>query len=432
MGIKILATADLHLGRAASGLPEDAPERSTKYTWERLVGWSVQHKVHLLLLAGDIVDEENRYFEAIGPLQSGFERLKKEGIEVFMVAGNHDHGILSQIVDNNQYEHVHMLGSDGKWESRIFSTGEQHVRITGWSFTQKYVTEGPLEAAGQIDHDRNTMTIGMLHGDTYALDSKYAPLNPDHLAEMPVDAWILGHIHKPVELKASDPYIAYTGSPHALNPGEPGMHGPLFIDIADKQSITIKRIPISPVRYETITIPIDRSVDAERFRDLLSGELFQAARNLIPQLESVAYLIYDVILEGENTSIEVIDNWKQQILDYETELETGTRVYVRKVVNRGQPAVDNLEELAEQLSPAGKLAETILAIQKSRSTPFLNELIQDWFSNVKRVSEANVYHTLRKASRIPEGQEAQAREYILEECNRLLGALLAQQKKEKV
>jgi len=430
MSIKILATADLHLGRMSTAVPEHAEERSSRYTWEGIVEWAVQHHVDLLLLAGDIIDEDNRFFEAIGPLQSGFRTLKNNGVQVCMIAGNHDHDVLAQVIRDEQYDHIHMLGTNGEWEVTTFSHSDgAEIQIAGWSFPGKYVRQDPLGGFDDLTLDSDRVILGLLHADVGVVGSKYAPVSLHHLAGKPVDAWILGHIHSPGKLQSAHPYIAYTGTPHALNPGEPGLHGPILLEINGKEDIRISRVPLSPVRYENVEVDVSEAEDAESFRHVVSARLLSEAQALLSQLEKVAFLICDVKLTGENRFVDQINGWKDQVLNYTTSLETNTRVLVRKIDNRVQPAVMNLQELATHDSPAGKLAETILAIQDGESTPFLDELTGQWQWNLTKINQSATYLPLMKEGRLAEPSDEKAREYILNECNRLLGALLSQQKK---
>ncbi len=428
MPIKILATADLHLGRKSSAVPPGNEESSTKYTWNKMVDWAIEHGIHILLLSGDIIDQDNKYYEAIGPIQSGFDKLNKNGIAVYLVTGNHDYDVLAEIIKGNKYENIHLLGADGKWEKKTYRGKNATLQLAGWSFPNKYVTENPMTKFDGLELDPNAMTIGLLHGDIDSLESKYGPVKLRDLKFAGVEAWILGHIHKPMELSSEAPYVAYPGSPHALDPGETGVHGPLLLEVHGKNDIKTKRLPLSPLRYEKISVTVEPEDDEAAVRDSLTSTLLQEGQQLLPELENVAFLVYDIVLEGTHTAVnELYVRTSQIVQDYEQELETGTRIIVRKVENNIQPAVENLEELAEHPSPAGKLAETMLAIKRGETTPFLDKLTEQWKVKLQKINKAGTYSPLKQNDRLPEYDNKLAREAILHECNQLLNKLIHQQ-----
>ena len=429
MPINILATADLHLGRKSSALPPEAGQHSTRHTWKRLVDYAIRHQVDVLLLAGDIVDEDNRYFEATGPLQSGFSRLEQEGIEVFMIAGNHDFAVLEQIIHHHSYEHVHLMGADGSWEKTTRTIKGQEIQLAGWSFTHKHVREDPMAGFDRLDLNPGQITIGLLHGDLYTPDSLYAPVTSAQLESKPVDAWIMGHIHKPADIKPEKPYIAYTGTPHALNPGEPGVHGPVLLTVESKENIQAQRIPLSPIRYELLEVDVSQTEDLASFREQVTRQLWDSAQDLLPWLEQVAWLIYDVHLVGESSHLNNIGSWMDQMEDYSPELSTGTQVSIRKAISHVKPAAGNLHELASHPSPAGQLAQTILTIENGESSDFLEVLTEQWQQYVKRLNHTSTYLPLHQENRVFEGTREEARNKILSESRRMLSELLAQQEK---
>ncbi len=428
MAIKILATGDLHLGKKSSSVPESTEEGSTKFTWNRIVEWSIRNGIDILVLTGDIVDQDNRYFEAIGPLQSGFEKLKKADIAVYMVAGNHDYNVLPQIAGNGKYDNVHLLGSNGEWEVKTFSRNGETIQFVGWSFPNQHEKLDPLLNFNGKSLDSNHTIIGLLHGDVDIPESKYAPLDSGRLLNKSVDAWILGHIHKPQVLRESDPSIWYPGSPHALSSKEPGAHGPILLTIEKKDDIKITQIPLSPIRYENISINITNCDDEQSLRDTLTSGLLNDANAKIKELEAVSFLIYDVSLEGEHSNIENLEGWTLPIVDsYEHEIETETRLSVRKVSVNARPKLENIAELAKQSTPAGVLAKTILAIQNQDTTEFLDKLVENWKLKYKHVITSGTYQALYSTGRFDDKTELEARQYILHECNHLLGELLRQQ-----
>ncbi|MFW6095363.1 MAG: metallophosphoesterase family protein [Bacteroidota bacterium] len=426
MPVKILATADLHLGRKSSAIPQDVAESSVKYTWNRFIDLAIHRQVDIVLLGGDIIDRDNRYFEAIGPLQNGFAKLKNEGIQVYVVAGNHDYDVIHSILANREYENVHFLGEQGTWEKQIFSKNNLEIQFAGWSFPSQHFKHNPLNTFERLELDSHKLTIGLLHTEVDMKETNYAPVTTDELATKPVDAWILGHIHKPTDFDKQNSMIGYPGSPHALNPGENGIHGPLFIQAQGKNNITIERIPLSPVRYETINVAIKAGSDETGVREAVTTAIFEHSNAL--DIENVSWVVYDVELEGEHSSVKDIDRWILQAReDFESETNTGAKVVLRKVVNNVQPAVDNLEELAKHPSPPGKLAETILAINKGETTPFLDKLVEEWKEKQRKLNNAGVYAPLTfKEGGIPGFDKEMALGYIKKECNKLLSVLIQQ------
>ena len=423
MSIKILATADLHLGKQSSDVMGDYA--STKFTLNKIANYCIEKSVDVLLLCGDIVDFDNRFFEAYGPLQEAFDRLGKDGVKIYLVAGNHDFDVLPQIIRTGNNQHVHLLGSDEKWEVHEFKKNGQTIQFVGWSFSKRFVEESAMLTWNSSLLDPNYQTIGLLHGDVGASNSRYGPINLDDLRHTDVSLWLLGHIHKP-ELLIEQPRVWYTGSPQALSAKESGMHGPLLITIAPNQPLEIKQIGMSPVRYENIAIDVTGVVSEEDLRNKVISDLKVDSESMITELEEVLSLVYSITLVGKNSRQREIESWKKTIVEHTARLKaTGTAISVRRVEAQISPEVTNLKQLAQQSSPAGILANTILAIEEDRDDPFLNELIKEWILKIETANRAGVYSSLPQES-ILEATSDAARHAIKDECNRLLGELMNQ------
>ena len=138
---------------------------------------------------------------------------------------------------------------------KLYVSG-QTIQFTGWSFPNQFVQESPLMSFTIENLDPNLTTIGFFHGDAFSKESRYGPFDASQLLNKQVDAWIIGHIHKPLNLRDSDPIIWYPGSPHALSPKETGNHGPLLLTVQNPHEISVRQVPLSPVRYETINADI--------------------------------------------------------------------------------------------------------------------------------------------------------------------------------
>ncbi len=420
--IKILGTADLHLGRSSSDV--HGKHASTKFTLNKIVNYCIDKNVDVLLLCGDIVDWDNRFFEAYGPLQEAFDSLGRHKIEVYLVAGNHDFDVLPQIINTGNNSHVHLLGENESWEVQEFSKNDHTIQFVGWSFSKRFVEKSAMLSWYDVNLNPNYKTIGLLHGDIDASNSKYGPIGLNELQNTDVALWLLGHIHKPQQL-SEQPLVWYTGSPQALSAKEPDIHGPLLITVVPNEPLQIEQIGMSPVRYQYISIDITGVVDESELRDRVIYTINEDAERKIMELEEVISLVYHITLVGKSSRPIEIDAWSRTIIEHTARLETGSNISVRRVETLITPEVVDLAQLAEQSSPAGILANTILAIEENRNDPFLDDLIREWTKKADDVNRVGPYLPL-SAERKLESNSENARIAIKEECNRLLGELLNQ------
>jgi len=424
MSIKILATADLHLGRSSADVSDEYA--STKSTWFKIVTWCIENKIDVLVLCGDIVDRDNRFFEAFGPLKSGFDKLGENGIHVYVVSGNHDFDVLPQLISQDGYKNVDLLGRNGQWEIKSFNKGCQVIQFAGWSFPKSKVTESAIHQWGQVVIDPNYPVIGLLHGDLDNMESVYGPIKLNDLLKTDIELWLLGHIHKPRQYPSQRPQVFYTGSPHALSSKEPGVHGPLLITVDPDRTMQIKQISFSPVRYERLIVDVSNAGDQSQLREKIIFSIFEDANSRQNSIEEVNTLVYNVVLNGRHEYIKQVEQWANQAIDFSGQLPNGTTLMIRKIECHLKPALLDLEKLASQTSPAGILAHTILAIENDSNSQFLDDLIQEWKQKIKTVNEAGTYIPLYTRHMQKDLTDANAKTYLLNECNRLLGELMDQ------
>lgn len=425
--MNILAAADLHLGKQSSNVPKDVRESSVTFTWDRIVAYAINEQVDALLLAGDVVDRDNRFFEAIGPVQSAFERLGEAGIPVVMVSGNHDYDVLPDIIRNREYSHVHLLGAKRQWEARTITTRSGKLQVVGWSFPKQYVMEDPLLQLSikNLDMDPNLPTVGLLHGDLYDRKSQYAPTDPTGFPNGLPHAWVIGHIHKPDIIKSNAPLILYPGSPQALSAKEPGVHGPVMLSFEGKK-VHSKQIALSPVRYDSIQVDVTGAENPSDFRNRITQKMKTHTQKHIADIEHVTHLICDVELIGHHPNVSELDNWAQFADELEQQMEGETMVSVRKVVNFAEPVVENLEELANQPTPPGMVAKLILDIEKGNASDYLDEMLTQMKDQISSANRSATYQPLsRFDEQIPDKEES-ARALLLKESRQLLGELLSQ------
>ncbi len=430
MAIKILVAGDLHLGRSSGGIPGGMEEISTRETWRRIVERCIAVKADMLLLTGDMVDRDNRYFEAIGPLQSGFARLRDAGIMVFMVAGNHDFDVLQQITGSGDYDNVRLLGKGGEWELARFEKDGEQIQVAGWSFPLQYVYENPLLSFDRISPDPNYPLIGLLHCDLAAGESRYGPVGETDLLAKGADVWALGHIHKPWVINRERPLVFYPGSPHALSAKETGARGPVLLTM-EGRSVSREQVPLSPVRYETLFVDITGCADESDVRSKITRKLYDDGLDQISGQQELAWIVYDIVLSGTHKSPRGAESWATTGReDYMHEIRPGTKIIIRTIESIISPGIESLEKLAGETSPAGKLAETLLALREGRTTPFIDSLLADWNLKFQAISDSPAYLPVRPAVKNPDISQGGINS-IEKECKRLLGELIQQQNKSQ-
>ena len=275
--MKLLCVGDIHLGRQPARLPAGlldelrASELGPAAAWRLAVDFALADEVDAVLLAGDVVEQEDDFYEAYGDLRRGVDRLAEAGVPVLAVSGNHDVKVLPRLAD--AVPGFRLLGRGGAWEvGEVAGRDGRRVQVLGWSFPERRVSTSPLAA-----HDLPALdpgagpVIGLLHCDRDAAGSPYAPVRSAELADAPVDAWLLGHVHRPDPLAPPRP-IGYLGSLTGLDPGEAGPRGPWRLECAGT-GLVLEHLPLAPLRWEEVEVALDGLVSADDVHTLAVAAL---------------------------------------------------------------------------------------------------------------------------------------------------------------
>lgn len=298
--MRLLLSGDVHIGRIASRLPEEVQEVGiTRRAWMHLIETAVRERVQAVLISGDLVDQSNGYLEAIGALEAGLTRLQKEGIQLLIVAGNHDANVLPRVVQAvSHFTNLHFLGSGGVWERLILSDENgPALAVDAWSFPGPVVEEDPC---GQYDLPPSTglPVLGVLHGDLDQTTSRYAPLSTNGLRNLPVDAWLLGHIHVP-QVHEAQPWILYPGSPLPMDPGESGAHGTWICEVQGGSLHCPRFLQDAKLRYDTLTVHVNGVSHADQLIDRISTATMEFTDTACTQQPALETLSLRVKLVGE-------------------------------------------------------------------------------------------------------------------------------------
>lgn len=411
------------MGRQPSRLPqvllEQVPGRelAPAAAWERTVAAALRQGVDAVLLAGDVVEQSNDFYEAYGDLRRGVERLMAADIQVLAVAGNHDVEVLPRLTD--AVPGVRLLGRRGAWETHTLGGGGgAAVDVVGWSFPEPVVTADPLRAG--LPPRRAVTTIGLLHCDRDQTGSRYAPVRASELDAAPVDAWLLGHIHKPDALRAPRP-MGYLGSLSGLDPGETGPHGPWLLEVTDRGAMTIEHLSLAPLRWEEVDVPVDDLPAAEDIHGRVLEALSQLHEGIAATPQPPRAVGCRLHLTGRTGLRHALARALAAADPRRICHERGDTVYfIHDWRLEALPAID-LQELARGTDPAGLVARKLLVLRGADSSE-RQRLIEGARRSLQSACNSSEFADLDLAP----PDEAQAATVLERAALRALDELLAQ------
>jgi DNA repair exonuclease SbcCD nuclease subunit len=428
--VKLLCTGDLHLGRHPTGIPEplDGREYSPGSIWRDVVEKAIDEEVDLVVVAGDIVDRKNRYFEAFGDFEAGVKKLTEEEIPLYVVAGNHDFDAVPDLLEGLSDYEITQLGRNGEWEFAALPVdGNPSIHIAGWSYPDRHVDYNPLDQL-QVRFTDGPPALGVLHGDLGSADSRYAPITETDLDKTGIDAWVIGHLHNPNLRSEISPFIVTPGSPQPLDPSERGLHGPWVLMVDPDGSVEAEQYPLGNLRYETVTLDAG---DLERLEDIPPA-FYSRTEELVDESRQVPVelLAIDLELKGHSPLYEEL---KKEFggLAEDLRRESGeTNVAVTSVLDNTRPEID-IEKLSRGKDLPALLADLILKLEDGREEDIPDELLDRTRESLSDAYYSNAYRVLRHRGEVDPPDRDVALDYLKEQAWLILESLLSQTSHER-
>jgi DNA repair protein SbcD/Mre11 len=396
--LRILCTADVHIGRRPSRLPLglDARPHSCAEAWLRTVECALAEGVDLVAVSGDLVDQANRFYEAVGPLERGIRTLAEAGIVTVMVAGNHDHDVLPFLVDGLGSDAVRLLGRGGRWERMTFEKDGAAIHIDGWSFPRGSHSGNPLAEYSPVA--ASEPVLGLLHCDLDQTGSLYAPVALPELRRHSRTLWALGHVHVPrlIDMEGGA-RILYPGSPQAMDPGETGAHGVWLVDV-EPAGFRFTRRELSSVRYDTLEIPVAGASTVEEIDralyDGVAAHLEDVARDPGP----LRLLRCRVRLTGRTPLHRVLEARLRELTG-ELELHRAEVVATIERVEIATAPARDLEAIAAGGGAPAALATLVRQLESGEADAEVEQLLGEALRAATEVARARPYFQL------PDGSE---------------------------
>jgi DNA repair protein SbcD/Mre11 len=289
--VKFVHAADLHLDSPMKGLaeypgaPVDAVRGATRVAFESLIELCIAEQADLLLVAGDLFDQDWNDFRSGLYLRAQLGRLREAGVEVVLLRGNHD--AASVITRNLTLPGIHVLPHNRAATVVLDDIG---AAVHGQSFATAAVTENL--AAGYPAPHPGLVNIGVLHTclGGYDAHANYAPCALEELVAHGYDYWALGHVHTRAVLNEA-PYVVFSGNLQGRQIREAGPKGATLVEVADG-GWQVTEHELDHVRWARARVDAGGAVDyvevLERAQSQLRAALTAAGGRLLAARVEIA------------------------------------------------------------------------------------------------------------------------------------------------
>lgn len=253
--MKFIHAADIHLDSPLTGLSayQDAPaamlRSATRDAFTNLVSEAIDQQVDFMVIAGDLYDGSWKDHNTGIFFCREMGRLKKAGIPVYVLFGNHD-------AESEMTKKLHLPDNVFTFESRKPSTFKlDHLKVAlhGRSFkeaatTDNLVTGYPSPLPGMLN-------IGVLHTalEGNALHASYAPCSLDELYAKGYQYWALGHVHD-YQMWNGASTIVFPGNLQGRHIRETGPRGAVVVTADDGGVHGVERLFVDVLRWHNLEV----------------------------------------------------------------------------------------------------------------------------------------------------------------------------------
>lgn len=419
--IDILCTADVHIGRRPTELPDRfaSADFSPRSILASLGESAVSRGVDAVVVAGDLVDRENKYAEAFGAVESVAAKLAEAGIPLIAVAGNHDSDVLPDLAE--AIDNLQVLGRNGSWERKaITDTDDEPVlHLDGWSFPSRYHHESPVDTYDLVDD--GVPRLGVVHADVSGED-RYAPVAVDDLATSGHVGWVLGHLHVP-GLRHENPPVLYPGSVQPLDPSETDSHGAWMVSVKSDGTVATEPLGTATLQYEEAVVSATPDQGFHDVVDATHEQLRETVTNCGPETELLAV---SVTIEGRTGADTDLRGRHGELEDIEL-TDSGTTVRVRDVTVETNPPIDLAARTGED-NPIGYLAGLLRALDGEESLEPYRDVIEAAHTSVRDTHDSNAYRELKSHDETyARPTEAETKAVLRRQARELIDAFVEQQ-----
>ncbi len=343
--IKILHTADLHIGASRTGVQTGRAEIIN--TFFRIINLCKTECVDFLLIAGDLFDTPFVDSDTATEIIHAMSQIPDTIVAIS--PGNHDCVCPGSFYLSHKFP-ANVVVFTSFTEHLDFP--EKNVRLFGAAFTDKFEKLPLLSQPHNLSSDM--INICVLHGDIVSsiTDSDYNPITKTAIADCGYDYLALGHIHKRSEIeKINHTFFSYCGCPDGRGFDETGSHG-VYLGTVGKGFCDLEYREMSSRQY--IITETDIS-DCENNLQV-SSKIINRIKEEFPQ--DFQNHIYNISLVG-NVPLGFLPNTEQI-----GELLKNDLFHIR-ISDKTEPSLSDIKELAGENSLRGIFITKMLDMIKN-------------------------------------------------------------------
>lgn len=359
--LKFLHAADLHLDSPMRGLerydgaPVDQIRGATRRALENLVQLARDENARFVIIAGDLYDTDWKDYNTALFLSQQMSSLRQAGIQVLVVAGNHD--AASQITRSLRMpDNVRILSTR---EPETVLLKDLGIAIHGQGFAERAVRDDL--SANYPRAVKDLFNIGILHTAATGRPGHehYAPCTIEGLLSKNYDYWALGHVHQR-EILHENPWIVFPGNTQGRHINESGPKGCTVVTVQDGRCTGVEHRNLDVVRWTLCDIDISGADSIEDLLDLARPRLEEESRNA-GELLFAARIQFRGASGAHADMVRDPEKWISEIRAAATDLSGGT-IWIEKVRFATRSRI-SLEERLAQNDPVADLLRLVQELQ---------------------------------------------------------------------
>lgn len=255
--MKFIHAADIHLDSPLMGLSAypDAPvemlRTATRDAFTKLVTEAIEQQIDFMVIAGDLYDGTWKDHNTGVFFCKEMGRLKKSGIPVYVLFGNHD-------AESEMTKKLQLPDNVFTFETRKPTTFRlEHLKVAlhGHSFKEKETTENLV--TGYPPPVQGMFNIGVLHTalEGNSAHANYAPCSLDELHAKGYNYWALGHVHEHQVWKGSST-VVFPGNLQGRHIRETGPRGAVLVTADEVGVREIQRLIVDVLRWHSLEVNV--------------------------------------------------------------------------------------------------------------------------------------------------------------------------------